>query len=198
MGGNGQTLWWTVQALVTGPMYITTSDSEVPAIVKVFPDDDYLSGGYLFTNGHATFQALAGQNYLIGMDSIKSTNGILAFTIYQTPTSPVNDNFNGALPISAETMCGTLNGSTIQQYENATRTGTFRTRSITTLRPTKPTRSHWEGTRLYGPYQNAGNYIQNCVPEALASTTITYTAAPGEVDYIRVYSTNHPPTAISH
>ena len=195
LGGNGQTLWWTVQALVTGPMYITTSDSQVPAIVKVFPDEDYLSGGYLFTNGQATFQALAGQNYLIGMDSIKGTNGILAFTIYQTPTSPVNDNFNGALPISAETMCGTLNGSTIQQYENATGTGSI-WYQVDNNTPTNQTYTFTLGgdTAFMDLYQNAGNYIQNCVPEVLASTTITYTAAPGEVDYIRVYSTNNPPS----
>ena len=45
-------------------------------------------------------------------------------------------------------------------------------------------------------FENADEAILNCVPEALSTNNITYSAQAGEEDYIRVWTTNAPPSGI--
>ena len=196
MGGAGKTLWWTVTAAISGPMYIDTSDSQMPVIIKVLPGS-VLSGGYLFGGGQANFQAIAGMNYLIGMDSAAGTSGMMAFTVYQSPTSPLNDNFANAQQITTPQVCGTLNYSTIEQYESTAATGSiwYKVRNYSQTNQSYVFQLVATNA-LMDLFENADEAILNCVPEALSTNNITYSAQAGEEDYIRVWTTNAPPSGI--
>lgn len=196
MGGAGKTLWWTVSAAITGPLFIDTLASQMPVIVKVFAgslDDP----AYLFSNGQAELQATAGVNYLVGMDSAPGTSGMMAFTIYQNPTSPLNDNFANAREITTPQVCGSLNYSTIQQYESVAATGSiwYKIKNYTGTNQVYAFQLVATNA-LMDLFENSGERILNCLPEALSQTNIAYVAQAGEEDYIRIWTSNSPPSGL--
>jgi hypothetical protein len=192
MGGAGKTLWWTITPTLSGPLYIDTSASQMPVIIKIFSGNDF-SLGSLFSSGQADYLVQAGVPYLIGMDSAAGTSGMMAFTIYQTPTSPVNDMFSSAEEITTPQVCGTLNYSTIEQFESIGATGSIWYRVENYTQTNEAYAFQLTATNaLMDLYQNNGGPIQNSIPETLGASNFNWVAQPGEQDYIRVWTTNSP------
>lgn len=190
-GGANKTVWWTVSAIVNGTLNIDTTDSQVPAIIKVFPNMDY-STGYRYT-GTASISVTAGELLLIGLDSAAGTNGWLAMTVSQSSGTPINDMFANAELITTPTICGNLNNSTVETGENLTGTGSIWYKLVNYASTSQSYSLSLAGNgalmdMLYSPTSS----LTNSLTKVAGVTNFTYIATAGEIDYIRVFSTNAP------
>jgi len=194
MGGAGKTLWWLITTTMSGPMTIDTSDSQVPVIIKVFPTGNYLGASTLYTTARVTLSAQQGQTFLVGMDSGTGQDGWIAFTASQQTAAPINDYFADAIDIVGSSYCGSLDYSTVEPYENTAGTGSiwYTIRNYATNAQTYALDLTADQARM-DLYQNNGG-IQSCILKQQNATTISSTAEPAEIDYIRVYSLQEPPS----
>jgi hypothetical protein len=193
LGGAGKTLWWKVTAVKSGDMTIDATDSEIPVLIKVLingPSD----GGAVYSGGRATFSAVAGVAYEIGIDSVLYTQGWIAFTVAQTMSRPINDMFTNATEIISPLTCGILDVSSIEPFESTSGTGSIWYRIHNYGTNAQNFLFQLSSTNAFMELYRNGGGIQSSIQVAPATNYIAYTSQPRESDYIRVFCYDAPPS----
>lgn len=189
-GGAGLTLWWKVVAVENGPITFDTSDSAVPAILKIFPNED-MNSGYIY-NGTATLQASLGESFLIGIDSTNGTSGWLALAVSQASPAPANDSIANAIPLNQPTTCGSLIGATTETGESQIGTGSVWYKLFNFSTSAQTLALTLAGTAQFDVLQSADGSLTNSITIASSLSNYTNTLNAGVSYFIRVYGTNQP------
>ena len=189
-GGAGKTLWWSVLPNHSGQLNFDLSDSSCPVVAKVFAGNLLTNALVFCTNRFAVPATM--QPYLIGVDSLAGTQGIIVVNVTQDTAAPNNDMFANARQIVNPLTCGQLDYSTLEAGESLVGNGSIwywwknyspqpETVTFTFLGNTN------QGLTIY-----EGNSLDSLVP----INSSTFTANPGDTLYLRVYDRGYPPSGV--
>jgi hypothetical protein len=189
-GGAGKTLWWSVLPNHPGQLNFDLSDSSCPVVAKVFAGNLLTNALVFCTNRFAVPATM--QPYLIGVDSLAGTQGIIVVNVTQDTAAPNNDMFANARQIVNPLTCGQLDYSTLEAGESLVGNGSIwywwknyspqpETVTFTFLGNTN------QGLTIY-----EGNSLDSLVP----INSSTFTANPGDSLYLRVYDRSYPPSGV--
>ena len=173
-GGAGKTLWWSVLPNHPGQLNFDLSDSSCPVVAKVFAGSLLTNALVFCTNRFAVPATM--QPYLIGVDSLAGTQGIIVVNVTQDTAAPNNDMFANARQIVNPLTCGQLDYSTLEAGESLVGNGSIwywwknyspqpETVTFTFLGNTN------QGLTIY-----EGNSLDSLVP----INSSTFTANPGD------------------
>ncbi len=101
---NGHTVWWSWTATNTGPVTIGKGGSSFTPLISIYTGTT-IPNLVLVTNhfGDVTFNAIAGTDYAISMDSDPAGDtGQIELTLVAGP--PANDNFNDRIALSGTNL----------------------------------------------------------------------------------------------